>query len=100
MDFEPLYIATLVCGLRGYSRLKKELSGINYTEDELIQAKICDNLSILIWLQTKDAQTGRNYPHMILDEMLGKSNESKIEQDVFDSIDEFNEARIKALMNV
>lgn len=86
--------------MRGSSRLKMELSGIKYTEDEIIQAKICDNLSLLVWSKTKDAEHNRNRPKMMSEIMLGideESNNNAFESDVFDSVEEFWKAREKAL---
>lgn len=96
-NYDPLYIATLVRGLGGYSRLMRELAGNKYTEQERLTAKICDNLSVLIWQNTPDGHHGRNFPHMILDDMLGINDEKEYSHEVFDSIEEFFEARKKAL---
>lgn len=98
-EFNPLYVATLVCGLGGYSRLKRKLTGYNYTEQEIIQARISDTLSLLLWSKTKDAEHGRNRPDSIVNRMLGIEETTKqdFEHDVFNSADEFIEARKKAL---
>ena len=96
-NYDPLYIATLVCGLRGSSRLIRELSGVKYTEEEIIRAKIADNLSWLVWFKTKDAEHNRNKPKMLVEMMVGTNKEESFEHDVFDSVEEFKKAREKAL---
>lgn len=97
-DFDPLYIATLVCGLGGHSRLMKELSGVKYTESEIVQAKIADTLSWIAWTKTKDAEHGRNKPQSIVESMLDIKEEKEFSHDVFNSKEEFLRAREKALM--
>jgi len=97
--FSPLKLATYVLGLGGSSRIKRELAGIKYTEHEIIQARILDVLSLTMWMQTKDGEKNRNRPESIVKRMLGESENKKQEyaHDVFDSVEEFNKARQKAL---
>ena len=72
--------------------------GYKYTENEMIQAKISDTLSLLLWSKTKDAEYGRNKPYMILEHMVESSNPKQdFEHDVFNSVDEFMEARKRSL---
>ena len=98
-EFNPLYISTLVEGLGGYSRLKRELTGYKYTEQDFIQAKIADLLSLLLWSKTKDGQNNRNRPEMIVDRMINKEKEVKQDfaHDVFDSKEDFLKAREEIL---
>lgn len=85
--------------MRGSSRLKMELSGIKYTEQDIIQARIADTLSLLLWTKTKDAEHGRNKPESLVEIMTGKNKEKEEEfcSDVFDSPEEFWKARERAL---
>lgn len=83
--------------MRGSSRLKMELSGVRYTEQEIIQAKIADTLALLLWAKTEDGANNRNRPLMITDVMLGKEEQNSFEHDVFDSPEEFLEAHRKAV---
>lgn len=98
-EYNPLYIATLVRGLGGYSRIKRELTGCKYTEQEIIRAKICDSLNWLVWCKTKDAEHNRNKPESLVYKMLGLEDKPKqdFEHDVFDNKDEFIETRKKIL---
>lgn len=41
----------------------------------MLQAGILDRLSILIWQQTEDAQTGKNRPASIVDLLTGNAQE-------------------------
>lgn len=74
-----------------------ELSGIKYTEQELVQAKMADCLALLLWSKTKDAERGRNKPKLLIEEMLGNKEEKQFEHDVFDSSEDFWKARAMAL---
>lgn len=76
-----------------------ELSGIKYTEQELIQAKIADSMAWLCWSKTKDAELHRNMPESLVEKMLGvtKEDDNPFGHDVFSSSEEFLRAREKAL---
>lgn len=54
-------------------------------------------MSLLLWTKTKDAEKGRNRPESIVDKMLGNETKQEFEHDVFDSVEEFEKAREKAL---
>ena len=43
----------------------------------MLQAGILDRLSILIWQQTEDAQTGKNRPASIVDLLTGNAQETR-----------------------
>lgn len=77
----------------------RELAGVKYTESEIMQARIADILSLLLWTKTKDAEHGRNKPESLVEKMLNKDKEAKqdFKHDVFNSVEEFEEARKKAL---
>ncbi len=64
-DMEQLpceYVATLATGLKHDSRIKLKAAGLSVDLNTLLIAHIADNTAINWWLQTKDAQTGRNQP--------------------------------------
>lgn len=65
----------------------------------MLQAKMLDVLNLLFWAKTKDAEKGRNKPESVFEKMLNKENTDKKEfkHDVFDSVEEFEKAREKAL---
>lgn len=61
-EFEPLYIAVLVVGLRPISRLKTKLSGVRVDVNTLLLAHIADNTALNFWAKTQDAKKNKNKP--------------------------------------
>lgn len=64
----------------------------------MLQAGILDRLSILIWQQTEDAQTGKNRPASIVDLLTGNAQEPETVS--FASGKEFEETRNRILKGV
>ena len=64
----------------------------------MLKAGILDRLSILIWQQTEDAQTGKNRPASIVDLLTGNAQEPETVS--FASGKEFEETRNKILKGV
>lgn len=56
------YAATLAAGLRHDSRIKLKAAGLRVDLNTLFMAHIADNTAINWWIQTKDAQSGKNQP--------------------------------------
>ena len=65
----PSLAATLAVGLRDDSRIKMQLSGLHVPPDRLLLAAAVDRLSLLVWMETKDGQKGRNRPPSIVESM-------------------------------
>ena len=61
-----MLVASLVVGLRDDSRIKMKLSGAKAPSEIILLASIIDRLSVLVWMQTKDAQKGRNRPKSLM----------------------------------
>ena len=80
-------LATLSFGLRDDSRIKMLLSDTKLQSDKLMLAMMIDRLSLLCYANTKDAQKGINRPIMLVDKLIGQSDED--ETISFSSIDEF-----------
>lgn len=59
-------VASLAVGLRSDSRIKIKLSGSKVSPDTMMMAAIIDRLNVLVWMQTKDGQHGRNQPKPLL----------------------------------
>ncbi len=77
-ELPPLLVASFCYGLRPSSRIKMKMNNIKVELDTLLLAGIVDRLSILIWLNTKDAEKGRNIPKSIVDEIVNdKSHKNK-----------------------
>ncbi len=87
---KPIYIATLVIGLRADSRIKTELSGLKVPLSLLLQATSADRLGLLMWAQTKDAEKGINRPKSIASLLLGDKPEQKTK--VYRTAEEFKAA--------
>lgn len=90
--------ATLACGLREDSRIKRHLSGARFGYDTMLLAAIADRMSIMVWQNTKDGQKGRNRPKMILDSMTEKKEQSQIV--AYSSADEYLAARAKIVEEI
>lgn len=63
----PTRVAVFSVGLRSDSRIKMQMSGQKVKMETLILSGIVDRLSLILWLQTKDGQKGKNYPEMVTD---------------------------------
>ena len=82
-------VASLAVGLRDDSRIKMKLSGSKASTNIILLASIVDRLSLLIWMQTKDAEKGRNRPKSLLDMMIAKETDNSS----YDSGEDFIQAR-------
>ena len=89
--------AALSVGLRENSRVKMKIAGVEAGQDTLLLAAIVDRLSLLWWAKTKDADSGRNKPKSIF-EQLARRPEDEPEKKVtaFRSGEEFRAAWAKA----
>lgn len=63
------------------------------TADTMLSAITCDYLAKLWWAKTEDAERGTNKPVSILSTLLEEDNKPKHNEEGFDSVEEFNEAR-------
>lgn len=82
-------VAILCCGLGNDSRIKMKMSGQKIPAEMLIQISILDQLNLLLWSRTKDAQKHRNKPKSILNEILHPSESDVV---AFDSGEDFDKA--------
>ena len=48
-----------------------------------------DRLSLLVWFQSKDGQDGNNRPAMMVDALMGKTNDNESDIESFESVEEF-----------
>lgn len=91
----PVQTAAILCyGLPDDSRVKMDLSGAKAPYNTLLLAAIFDQVNIIRWFQTKDAQTGRNRPKPILADLLAKEEPETL---LFDSGEAFMMAHRKAV---
>lgn len=93
----PVYrVAVFVCGLRENSRIMMKVSQTKVQLDSMLLAGIADRLSLLLWQRTKDGQHGRNRPVSIVEQLTNKPK-AEHEEFIFNSGEEFENARTKLL---
>ena len=73
------------------------LAGVNYSFDTLLLASILDDLNMMTWAMSENAQKGINKPQSIVSRLLGKTEESDSDEMGFDTAEEFEKARKKLL---
>lgn len=76
-DYKALSVsqlARLSCGLRDSSRIKMKMSGAKAPMDTVLMMAILDNLRLLLWSRTKDAEKNRRKPKSILEEFMKEPN--------------------------
>lgn len=87
-------VAVFAFGLRDDSRIKMKLSDQMVPLETLLLARIADSLSVLVWFNTKDGQTGKNQPKSLIDLLTpNKKAESKEDVIIFDSGEDFAKQR-------
>ena len=85
--------ATLAAGLPLGSRVMTRLSGAAVPLPLQLQARIADDLALLVWMQSKDAQAGRNRPVSILQVLTAPVQEKKNDLQAYDTPEAFWAAR-------
>lgn len=90
--FSAFFISTLAVGLRADSRIMLKLSGMKISTEMMLLTAILDNLNILIWSKTKDAEKGRNKPKSLFTELTKEDCNT-----AFSGIEEFEKARKEIL---
>lgn len=76
-DFESIpltKIAIFAKGLREDSRIRMKMSQSKFNVKESLLAGILDRLTLILYSKTKDAEKGRNYPKLLLDEKEKKED--------------------------
>lgn len=84
-----MLVASLVVGLRDDSRVKMKISGAKAPSEIVLLASAVDRLSLLVWMQTKDAEKGRNRPKSLLGILYPEEKKNS----VFTSGEDFMRAR-------
>ena len=82
------YAATLACGLRENSRIKKALSGTSYDTETLLLAAAVGRLSLIWWSKTQDGQQNVNRPALISEALQGTVQDDS-NMELFDDREEF-----------
>lgn len=82
--------ATLAAGLRPFSRIWGKMHGLNVPLDAFLLASIHDNVRMLWWAQTEDANKNQNCPQSITEILMGPhEDESESEIVSFDDGEDF-----------
>lgn len=90
-------LATLVLGLRDNSRVKLKLSGMKADLQTLLLASAVDQLKLLVWTKTKDAQNGRNHPQSIAHSLMAAKEKQEADIVACDTVEEFEKLRNQLL---
>lgn len=88
-------VALFAVGLREDSRIKMKMNGLKCPYNTLFLARCSDALSMLVWFQSKDGAEGINRPELLTNKLIGLEEER--EYVVFDSPDDFEQARRKII---
>lgn len=87
-------LAVLAAGLNEDARSKRKAAGGKAPLRILLSAAILDQLSMLVWMQSKDGQKGINRPKSLVKAMIiGETEQVKS----FRTADEFQEERERIL---
>lgn len=90
--------ATLAAGLRDTSRIHLKMAGMPCSFERLLLAGVFDAARVANWQRTKDGQTGRSKPEMVVRQILksGQKNDAQAVE-AFTDGDAFKQAREKLL---
>lgn len=93
----PAYmVAVFSCGLRDDSRIKMKMNNQLVPLETLLMASMTDELKLLLWSKTKDAEKNRNRPEPIL-KTLVVSKPKETDEVAFNSSEDFEKARNRLL---
>ena len=96
-DFKQLpltKVAVFSLGLKDDSRIKMKIRSQKLDLEKLLLMSVADNLKILLWSKTKDAQKGRNKP-VLWSSALDEPKQKK--EIVFNSGKDFENERERLL---
>lgn len=93
----PTYIAILAKGLGKDSRIKQSYTGLEVTEDYLLQTLMFDRLNSLVWML--GSSEGDKEPISLYEQLVGEERASKQESG-FESGEEFEKRRLELLQQV
>lgn len=75
----PARLAVLACGLREPTRIRRAMGGSKADEQTQLLLAMLDQLRLLTWMQSRDAQHGRNRPPSLLRQALEQPQQRRIE---------------------
>lgn len=91
-DYEglpPNKVAAFCFGLKDDSRVKMRVSKQRITLDQMLLARIADELAFIAWSKTVDGQKNRNRPASILESLMHPGNEKNEDYNSYASGEEF-----------
>lgn len=103
LDYTALPVSllvTLFSGLGEGSRVQQRLNGEKVPLSTLLLAAIVDRLSVLVYANTKDAQSGTNRPRSLVAILTGEDTETNAGTEAYASGDDFEAARRAILEGV
>lgn len=74
-----------------------KISGVKGVPQEILLAQAVDNLRLLVYSKTKDAEKGRNFPEPISAVYFNEYAKKKEKETVFASPEDFERAKAKLL---
>lgn len=86
-------VATFSVGLRGNSRIKMSMAGIQYPLDTLLLAAVLDGINMGNWMLSKSSGEGSNPPQSMVGRLLGKEPDTGKEEILFNSAEDYERAR-------
>lgn len=87
-------IAVFSLGLKDDSRIKMKMRNQKFDLNQILLMSVADNLKLLLWSKTKDAQKGRNRP-ALWSSLFEEPKEKK--EIVFNSGEDFEKERNRLL---
>ncbi|KAE9561287.1 DUF5361 domain-containing protein [Companilactobacillus kimchii] len=87
-------VAVFSLGLKDDSRIKMKMRNQKFDLNQILLMSVADNLKLLLWSKTKDAQKGRNKP-VLWSSLFEEPKEKK--EIVFNSGEDFEKERNRLL---
>lgn len=87
-------VAVFSLGLKDDSRIKMKMRNQKFDLNQILLMSVADNLKLLLWSKTKDAQKGRNRP-ALWSSLFEEPKEKK--EIVFNSGEDFEKERNRLL---
>ncbi|KRK78481.1 hypothetical protein FD03_GL002254 [Companilactobacillus nodensis DSM 19682 = JCM 14932 = NBRC 107160] len=87
-------VAAFSLGLKDDSRIKMKMRNQKFDLNQILLMSVADNLKLLLWSKTKDAQKGRNKP-VLWSSLFEEPKEKK--EIVFNSGEDFEKERNRLL---
>lgn len=87
----PNRVARFCIGLKEDSRIMLKMNNMKISTKLLLLADIRDKLSLLFWAKTKDGQSNKNRPFLMMSAIYGNDNKEDLE--AFSSREDFEKER-------